>query len=278
MIISTNAYRWIQHYESLGTTLEDHIEEALAMAAEAGLDAFEPTLEHERHRDLYGKFLPASGLKMPSFYTPGNLIGPDPDTEVARVLERCRWGKDLGATIAVMNPDPVNWNGTPKPDDLLRRQTEALKVLSREASAMGIQLAFHFHTPELMMGAREVHHTFLEIPASHLSFCFDIHWAWRGCGNSQIAAEDLGRMYGDRIVSLHVRQSRDGVWTETLGEGDVDYQPIFRALRASGWDGVITEEQAVEEGTPVTMSQVDAHRESVEWLRAAWARAQPPTP
>jgi len=275
MMISTNAYRWSQHYEAQGMSLDANLDEALGMAAEAGLEAWEPFWETEAQRDLYAEKLPRYGLAMPSFYTPANLIGPDPEAEVARVVERCRWARELGATIVVTNPDPVNWTGTPKPDQLVIQQTAALRTLCQEVSALGMKVGLHFHTPELMLGAREVHHTFLEIPPSLLGMCFDYHWAWRGCGNSHLAADTLVRMYGDRIISLHIRQSQGGIWTETLGDGDLDYGPLFRGLRARGWSGVVTEEQAYEEGTPVTLSQIEAHRQSVAWLRDAWTQADP---
>lgn len=277
MTIGTNAYRWIQHWQEQGSRLEDHLDESLAEAAEAGLEAWEPFWETEEHRDLYAAALPKAGLRMPSFYTPARLFGPDPDAEIARILARAEWARELGATIAVTNPDPVDWTGTPKPDDLLDRQTRALRTLAGELMRRGIRLAYHFHAPELLMGAREVHHTMLEIPAETLGVCFDAHWAWTGCGRSQIAVDDLVRMYGDRIDTLHVRQSLDGIWAETLTDGDVDYGRLFGSLKGRGWDGLVSVELAVMAETPRGLKLAAAHGVSVQWLRDAWSRAPAPS-
>jgi len=49
---------------------------------------------------------------------------------------------------------------------------------------------------------------------------------------------DFIETYGDRIVFLHLRdQSADGKWCEAMGEGDMDYVAIGRALRAAGFSG-----------------------------------------
>jgi inosose dehydratase len=47
--------------------------------------------------------------------------------------------------------------------------------------------------------------------------CFDAHWLYRGASNSEVAVFDIARLYADRIIELHVRQSKDDVWTEVLG-------------------------------------------------------------
>jgi sugar phosphate isomerase/epimerase len=45
--------------------------------------------------------------------------------------------------------------------------------------------------------------------------------------------------YGKRIVFLHPRdQHADGRWSEALGEGDMAYAAIARALQRIGFSGV----------------------------------------
>jgi len=48
---------------------------------------------------------------------------------------------------------------------------------------------------------------------------------------------DVIHLYGDRIAVVHLRQSKDGVWTEHLMPGDVDYTPLARKLQAIHFDG-----------------------------------------
>lgn len=63
-----------------------------------------------------------------------------------------------------------------------------------------------------------------------MSLCLDVHWAYRGSGNSQVALFAIIKLYGHRIAELHIRQSRGGIWSETFGEGDIDYTRLTREL------------------------------------------------
>jgi sugar phosphate isomerase/epimerase len=57
------------------------------------------------------------------------------------------------------------------------------------------------------------------------------------------------RRYRDRIVFLHLRdQKADGKWSEAMGEGDMDYAAIGKALREIGFAGHAVIELAHEGG------------------------------
>jgi inosose dehydratase len=276
MIIGAGFYRWAQHFErqSIPSTIEQNIDEVLGNVSEAGIESFESLWDSEAKFDLYSRALPKHGLKMASIYVPCNLMRVDIDAEIAVVVQRCLAAKELGTTILVTNPDPVNWNNTPKPDDLIRRQTTALESLGQELRQHGMTLAYHFHTSELLEGAKELHHTMLHTTPENVRLCLDSHWAYRGCGNSHLAIEDLLQLYGDRITSLHIRQSHQGIWTETLTDGDINYKFLFDYLDERSWNGLACIELAIEDGTPFTMDLGQSHRESKAWLETAWPRIQ----
>ena len=94
----------------------------------------------------------------------------------------------------------------------------------------------------------------------YVKFCLDSHWIFRGSGDSNVALYDVIKLYGDRIVELHVRQSREGIWTETLGDGDIDYSFLTKVTREFGIHPLVTVEQAVEENSPNTMDSLAAHK------------------
>ena len=97
---------------------------------------------------------------------------------------------------------------------------------------------------------------------AHMTFCLDVHWIYRGAGNSNVALYDVLTLYADRISELHIRQSTDHVWSETLGEGDIDYTAVVDVLVQRGIRPHLVLEQAVEEGTPHTLSALEAHRQT----------------
>ena len=120
-------------------------------------------------------------------------------------------------------------------------------------------------------GAREFHHMMQRTDPNHVTFCLDVHWVYRGALNSNVAVFDVIKMYGDRISELHIRQSRDHVWTETFGPGDIDYPGVVFALKERGLKPMLVLEQAAEEGTPHTMNALDAHRKSQAAVRTIFA-------
>ncbi|UCG58019.1 MAG: hypothetical protein JSU70_00655, partial [Phycisphaerales bacterium] len=106
----------------------------------------------------------------------------------------------------------------------------------------------------------------------HVTLCLDAHWIYRGSGNSAVAVFDILRLYGSRITELHLRQSKDGVWTETMGEGDIDYVELAEYLLSIGVKPHIVLEQAAEQGTPKTMGTVQAFRRSSRYTRDVFAK------
>jgi inosose dehydratase len=127
----------------------------------------------------------------------------------------------LDTQVAVVNPTPIRW-GQPldKSDGELATQARALQTLAERLAVHGVRLAYHTHDAEMRHAAREFHHMLLATDPAVVGLCLDAHWIYRGAGNSQVALFDIVQLYGSRVVSLHLRQSRNGVWTETLDEAD----------------------------------------------------------
>ena len=170
----------------------------------------------------------------------------------------------IGTEVIVTNPNPINGDKT---DDQLKTQAEALNVLGGQLASEGIQLAYHTHTPEMKNAAREFHHMMLGTDPGHMGLCLDAHWVFRGAGNSQVALYDIVKLYAFRIRELHLRQSKDGVWTEVLGDGDIDYRPLAALLKEMNFAGPLILEQCVEKGTPRTLSGADRQKQSRRYLK-----------
>ena len=83
----------------------------------------------------------------------------------------------------------------------------------------------------------EFHHMLAGTDPDKVKFCFDAHWIFRGCGNSEVAVFDVAELYADRIVEMHLRQSTGGTSNEVFRlEGDIDYGGLLEGLRAEGVD------------------------------------------
>ena len=77
----------------------------------------------------------------------------------------------------------------------------------------------------------------------------------------------LIKEYPDRIESLHLRNSKDGIWTEAFCEGDIDHSKMSQLLRDIGFSGWLIVELAYEEKTVITRTLQENALLSREYVR-----------
>ena len=230
----------------------------------AGMDGIEVTLGSAVEVVANGKRLADHGLAMRSIYVGGNLHDADSvEKEIARILEIGEKAKPLGTETIVLNPTPKKG----KSDEELIRQSKGMDTLGAGLKKIGIALAFHYHTTELEFGGREFHHVLCGTEPENLSLCFEQHWSYRASGNSQVAVFDHLKLYGDRSVEVHLRQSVDNIWSETFGDGDIDNVRLAAGLKKLPKMPHVVLEQAPENGTPKTLSPAEVLRRSAEYVR-----------
>ena len=271
--LSCNLYTWFSYYRREGKDFYADMDAGLAQVKAAGLDGIEPALTSVEQVEEIAPLLDKYGLAMRSVYVNSKLheAGEWEQSieDVLKIASRC---KALGSRIIVTNPSPLGWGSAEnKTDEQLRVQARALDRLGAELRAMDLTLAYHTHDSEFRAGAREFHHMMLECDPENVTFCLDVHWIYRGAGHSNVALFDILKMYGERITELHIRQSSHNVWTEVMEDGDIDYRAVVSALAALGLKPQLVLEQAAEEGTPHTLTPLEAHRRSVAYAREVFA-------
>lgn len=258
---------WQEYHEQEGG-YDAHLPAILRAHAGAGFDAWEMSLGDDETLAAVRVMLEETGLKMPSTYIGARLHGADWRDGVDRIVAAARRSKSVGAGVIACNPDPVRWGGLEnKTDEELRTQSKAIQIAGEEVAALGMRFAYHWHDPEFRCGAREIWNVLLNTDPKIVGVCFDTHWTYRGTGNSEEGMFDLLQFTLPRIASFHIRQSRDGVWSETFGEGDIDYRRWAACLTKAGWKGPVHLEQAREEGTPRTIEFITAQAQGLDYLR-----------
>jgi inosose dehydratase len=263
--VATNTYPWTTFAARDGGTFTLHSDAALAAIASAGITGYEPSVASPGELEGLGPRLRAHGLEMRSIYVNSQLHDAGAAASAAAVVAIARRVADLGTRIIVTNPSPIRWGGPEnKSDAQIVAQAVALDRLGADLAAMGLTLAYHNHDAELRLGGREFHHMLTATDPAHVKLCLDAHWVFRGCGDSEVAVFDAVEHYGARIVELHLRQSRGGVWTEVFaGAGDLDYGRLAQWLGRHGVRPHLVIEQAVESGSPKTLDVVTAHRQGL---------------
>ena len=271
--ISTNQYPWSKFYEREGRDFRQSLDTGLGEVAASGLDGFEPSIASAADVERLVPLLRKHGLQMRSIYMASTLHEPaKAETSIQTILEAAERARRSGTKIVVTNVSPLRWGGPENKDDAqLKYQAGALERLGRELYARGMTLAYHSHDIEMRNAAREFHHMLAGTDPRYITLCLDAHWVYRGSGNSTLALFDVLKLYGPRVSELHLRQSKNTIWTETFGEGDIDYPAMADYLAAIGVKPLLVLEQAPEKGTPKTMDAVEAHRRGVEYVRKVFA-------
>ncbi len=119
-----------------------------------------------------------------------------------------------------------------KTADQLDAQAELLRRIINLCRDNGVELNLHNHTYEVEDDMHDLRGTLARIPEVKLGP--DLNWLVRG----GVDPVDFIEAYGESIVFLHIRdQNSDGTWSEAVGEGDMDYVAIGRALHVSRFSG-----------------------------------------
>lgn len=268
-VVACQMYPWLQRYEKRGLNWREHLDEIISILAQAGYQAWDQSYPNEDEAQAVSVILHKHGLIARSQYIGGRWHERDSERkELEDARRAAEAGRSIGVELVICNPEPVAW-GKPldKTDAEIERQCKLFGQFGEWLSTLGMKLAYHTHDPEMRQGAREFHHIMLNTNPAHVGFCLDAHWVYRGCGNSQMALDDVIQAYGNRMAALHLRQSHGGVWAETLGEGDIDYSRLAAKLKEIQFAGPIIAECAIESGTPQTMSDLEADRKSRAWIR-----------
>src|SRR5262245_36637995 len=206
--LATNVYPWLTFYGREKRDFNKDLDASLAEVAKAGLDGFEPILNSAAEVKALAPRLKKHRLLMRSAYMNAKLHDNDAKETIRTVLAVAAEASKSGLKILVVNPTPLRWGGSEdKDDDQLKIQAENLDALGKALRKQEVTLAYHNHDAEMRRSAREYHHMMLGTEPAHVSLCLDSHWVYRGAGNSQVALFDIVKLYGKRIVELHLRQS-----------------------------------------------------------------------
>lgn len=271
--LACNQYPWTVFYARDNRDFNQELNKGLSEVAASRFDGYEPLANNPQELDRLGPLLKKHGLEIRSLYVNSILHERDKaEASIESVLAIARKAKDIGTKIIVTNPSPIRWGGPENKDDAqLRVQAAAIEKLGRELKAMGLTLAYHNHDIELRNAAREFHHMMAGTDPEYVTLCLDAHWIYRGAGNSAVALFDVLKLYGSRVTELHLRQSKDNIWTETMCDGDIDYPALAKHLLRIGVRPHLVMEQAVETGSPKTMSTIEASRKSSQYAKRVFA-------
>lgn len=152
--------------------------------------------------------------------------------------------------------------GRKKTPEELDVQAETLKKISAMCGKHEIVLNLHNHIYEVKNGEYDLKGTLARFSGVKLGP--DVDWL-KGAG---VDPAGFIRRYGKRIVYAHLRDRKaDGVWSEAMGEGAIDYTEIARAFREVSFQGDVAIELAHPQGFTPTRPLGESFRISREFVR-----------
>lgn len=153
-------------------------------------------------------------------------------------------------------------SGRIKTEEEFDAQAELLIKMIAFGKKNGIVLNLHNHTQEVENNLFELKGTLKRIPDIRLGP--DLDWLRR----AKIDPNDFLTEYKDNIVFLHLRdQLASGKWSESIGEGVVDFKKIATTLETIGFKGDIIVELAHEDGFEPTRPIKESLKMSRESIR-----------
>jgi inosose dehydratase len=267
--IGCNVYTWLTFFNREKKDWFADYDQSFAAYKLAGFTTIEPSFANEDEVKKVIPFLTKHNLAMPSAYV-GAVMHKAEDAvkSIQTTLAIADALRPLGTKMIISNPSPIGWgNPDNKNDAELIEQAKNLDNLGAALRQKGITLAYHTHDSEMRAGAREFHHMLQATNPKNVKFCMDVHWVYRGSGNSQVAVFDVLKMYGKRIVELHIRQSVNGIWSETFGEGDIDYKRLAQELKTMGVKPHLVLEQCIEKTSSNMVGAVEASQKSLAYAK-----------
>jgi inosose dehydratase len=260
-LVGSNIYGWGQYAERDKKKLD--VADVISALRDSGYDYLETFMDVGRPESNaeFAQQLKAKGLQPVSLYVGARVHEAAKATEnVQKILTAAKVCRDAGFQVLSCNADPI---GREKTDEELKTQAAALADLGEGLNGLGMRLGMHQHLPEMANNAREFHYVFDHTKPNVVGWCYDVHWVWKG----GIQPMDALKQYGDRVVTWHLRQSRNGTWYEQLDTGDIDYAAVAKYAREHNLPRRLTVELAIEGGTKITHSVVENHRLSREFVR-----------
>ncbi len=194
-------------------------------AVEMRLDKFFATKEITESTSIA---LRVDGHKMPTALVDAECDDPSRAAQtslsVAACADRAK-ARDLDFKGVVLVPLAGDRSRT---DADVQSAIERIQQVASSLGRRGIWVALHNDRVESADDAR-IFRTMLDATAGNpnVGVALDAEWIHRGGGDPAAFAAK----YKDRLKTLHLRQSRDGVWSEDFGDGQVDYKALDKVTR-----------------------------------------------
>jgi inosose dehydratase len=230
---------------SMETAIRD-----ISAAGYEGTEMFDGNLvEYADRPDEFRRLLADAKLELVSVYTGANFIYADilPD-ELHRITRAAELAAQFGAERLVVGGGARRAAGTSEDDYL--RLGESLDRVTDIAEGFGLSASYHPHLSTIVENPDELAKL---MDLTRIGFCPDTAHLAAGGGDPAT----MIRAHSDRIRHVHLKDfRREPFQFLPLGEGDLDFPDIIRAIRESGYDSWLLVELDSYDGDPRRAAEI----------------------
>lgn len=248
--MSVEGYIFQQYMAQKKEKLADGLDEIFTMVRSAGFHNLELNNGYfaPELRDRIVELTQSNGLRMPSAYFGGPMHDEVlAEKTISDSLDIARFLKKVGCGAIVGDPSPLA-GGAEKTDAQLATQAAMLNKLGKALAGEGFQFWIHNHDAEMKSNAREWWSNLKQTDPAYVWMCIDLDWVHQGDQDPLT----LLRAAGKRVACLHLRNSTNKLWLESLTDGDIDYRAIAEYLKSEHLHPLLMVELAYRPNTVVT--------------------------
>jgi inosose dehydratase len=222
----------------------------IASAGYVGTELFDGNLvEFEDDPDRLLGWLAETGVELVSVYTGANFIfGDILDDELVKIRHAAALAARFGAQRLVVGGGAQRAGGPAKED--FAALAKGLDLAADIAADNGLEASYHPHLGTLVEAPDALERV---MDLSRIHFCPDT--AHLAAGGGEPAA--LIRQYADRLAHVHLKDLDVASTTFLpLGEGDLDFPEILRAVQEAGYDSWLMVELDYYDGDPRVAAEI----------------------
>ena len=141
-----------------------------------------------------------------------------------------------------------------KSAESLRQTVDLFNIVGERAASAGLKAGFHNHQVELRDVDGIIPLDFFIENTDPDIFCFEMDIAWlTAAGASPV---DYFNRYPGRFELLHIKDLTADKRDATLGEGTLDFNPVFAAVRKAGMKYFFIEQDHCRTHTPMESAEI----------------------
>ena len=263
MKMSFIPFQWSRESEFRGKNMwTPPRREWIRVARDLGLDGiemYEPFVSDLEEPEMLGFYyqMKYAGLQASSYTVESHLCNPE-DREIA--IAHIKRSVDRALIFRTNIVRVVAGHGSVGLDKeiVLQSIADGLKASLDYAEKKGVMLAFEDHF-EVVTDIVDYMKVLEMVNDDRLKVNLDTANAHNG------TAVDLAKLIAPRVVYTHLSDRKGESHGVIVGTGDVDFEGVFRALKAAGYDGWLSTEGFVGGTAGLQFT--------IEYLRNAWNKA-----